>query len=332
MKKMWNWIKEHFAHLGKINWHVVLAVGTAIFVILLVVRFYTYGHRITSDDIANIPETAVDNDEDLYFPLLNVEDDDLPPDDGVTTIVAFGNSPFGDDRQSPDNLASLIAKQDDAVVYNCAVNKTYMTSKNPTLMLGDYPLDAFSFYWLTTLATMPDVVNNNYTEAFRQLGDNVPEGARETYDTLSTIDFNTVDVITIMYDGSDYLAGRPLYNGANATDIQYFTGSLEAGIDLLQQTFPHIRIIVMSPTYAFGINAKGEYVSSDIQKYRDYLSSYVLMQGNSAYSKAVTFVDNLYGTITEDNAPEYLIDNLHLNLAGRQLVAKRFSEALHYFD
>jgi lysophospholipase L1-like esterase len=42
-------------------------------------------------------------------------------------------------------------------------------------------------------------------------------------------------------------------------------------------------------------------------------------------------VDNLYGTITEDNADKYLIDNLHLNVEGRKLVADRLIYALDYF-
>ena len=46
----------------------------------------------------------------------------------------------------------------------------------------------------------------------------------------------------------------------------------------------------------------------------------------------VTFVDNLYGTVTEDNAQDYLIDHLHLNVAGRKKVAERFVYALNYFS
>lgn len=49
-------------------------------------------------------------------------------------------------------------------------------------------------------------------------------------------------------------------------------------------------------------------------------------------SKMVTFVDNLYGTVTEDNAQDYLIDHLHLNVAGRKKVAERFVYALNYFE
>ena len=43
-------------------------------------------------------------------------------------------------------------------------------------------------------------------------------------------------------------------------------------------------------------------------------------------------MDNLYGSITEDNADEYLVDNLHLNVKGRKLIAKRFEYFLNYYS
>ena len=137
-----------------------------------------------------------------------------------------------------------------------------------------------------------------------------------------------------MYDASDYLAGHEMYSDQNSTDIMQFTGNMEAGIELLQSTYPHIRIIVMSPTYAFAVNEQGEYVSSDMYTYgeQDVLSTYVIRQYASAATRSVSFVDNLYGTITEDNASEYLTDNLHLNVAGRRLVAERFEYALNYYN
>jgi lysophospholipase L1-like esterase len=325
---------DHFIQsILKVNWHIVLAIGVVVFLILLLVRFYTYGRIVDQDEIAQIPETEVDDDLDVYFPLIPPEDAVLPPDDGITTIVAFGNSPFADDRYSSDNLTNLIAKESDAVVYNCSVGDSYLVSINNTLRIDSYPMDAFNFYWLTTLVTMPDITKGNYQNAFEVMGKHTPEDAREAYDILSTLDFNTVDVITIMYDASDYLEGHGMYSDENPTDIQTFTGNLEAGIELLMQNFPHIRFIVMSPTYAYALDEDGNYISSDIQRYgQDVLSTYVIRQGYSAYDRGVTFVDNLYGTFNEDNASDYLIDNLHLNIDGRKLVAKRFSDALHYFD
>ena len=150
---------------------------------------------------------------------------------------------------------------------------------------------------------------------------------------MTSIDLSTVDVVVAMYDGSDYLDGRPMYNDGNSTDITQFTGNTEAGIELLNYCYPNIRIIIMSPAYAYGLDESGNYVSSDIQRYGwDVLSTYVIKQYASCTSRMVTFVDNLYGTINEDQAPDYLSDHLHLNPAGRKKVAERFVNALNYFS
>ena len=166
------------------------------------------------------------------------------------------------------------------------------------------------------------------------MGDDFPEEGQEVYNLIKSIDFNDVDVLTIMYDAGDYFAGHLMYNDEEITDIRTFSGNLTAGIELIQNVYPHIRIIVMSPTYAYAIDHDGSYISSDQFTYggQDVLSTYVIKQCYYTLSKGVTYVDHLYGTITEDNAKEYLIDNYHLNLEGRKKVAQRFLYALNYFN
>lgn len=314
----------------RINWHIVFVVALIIMVGLVFYRFKTFG--VLRDPSLIEGKESLDV-LDSIVPLIN-DSNVEPVDDGITTIVAFGNSPFADDRTSKDNLSNLIANMADATVYNCSVEGSYLASIEETLRPNEVPIDAFNFYWLTTLMCMDkELTKNNYDQAFAALGDSIPEGAREAYETLTTLDFNTVDVITLMYDGSDYLAGHLMYSDENPTDIQHFTGNMEAGIELIRDTFPHIRIIVLSPTYAYAIDENGDYISSDMYRYgQDVLSTYVIKQIASAYTQSVTIVDNLYGTIHEDIASDYLKDNIHLNIEGRKLVAERFVYALNYYN
>ena len=108
---------------------------------------------------------------------------------------------------------------------------------------------------------------------------------------------------------------------------------MEACRALLQDIYPNIRFMILSPTYAYGLDENGNYVSSDIQRYgQEGLSTYVYCQGYSASKFSFTFLDNLYGTIHEDNASEYLIDHIHLNVEGRKKVAERFVDALYHFN
>lgn len=312
-----------------LNMHMLLLVVFLIFVGCIYFKFSNWGERI---DISQIVSDNSDKNLDIldeFLPLMDKTGKIIDTGD-VDTIVVFGNAPFADNRDSKDNLANMIADATGATVYNCSVTGSYLASEWPFFDANEKPMDAYCFYWLVTLA-VNGANAQYYADAASVLGDDIPPDAQEVYDTLTTLDFSTVDVITIMYDATDYLMGHEMYDDANSTNIQQFTGNLEAGIELLQDTYPNIRIIVLSPTYAYAIDEEtGEYVSSDIYRYgQDVLSTYVIMQYNSCISRSVSFVDNLYGTITEDNAQDYLTDNVHLNADGRKLVAKRFMQALN---
>lgn len=322
----------------RINMHLILASSILLFFGLIIFRLLNWGEYINLDEIFKDGPGEYDDTLDLIIPLTGADGLPIPTnyDDGLT-IVAFGNAPFADDRDSKDNLANMIADMADATVYNCSISGSYMASEWPYFSAADRPMDAYTFYWLAVLAAGIDV-ESNFTAAAEKLGENIPPDAEEVIRMIKSIDFSTVDVITLMYDATDYLLGHQMYNDDNDMDITRFTGNMEAGIAILQQYYPHIRIIVMGPCYAYAIDDNGEYVSSDIMRFtgefgqQDVLSTYSIKQYGSCSSRSVTFIDHLYGTITEDNARDYLIDNLHLNKDGREMVAKRFVSALKRFD
>ena len=319
----------------RINMHIVLLVAFFIFILGIAYKITNFGEFVDLEDIFKDGPGTYNDTMDLILSLMDANGQPLQTnyEDGLT-IVAFGNSPFADDRDSEDNLANMIAEMTDATVYNCSISGSYLASECPNINDDEAPMDVYTFYWLSTLATGYDITYS-YNWVKTVLGEDTPPEADEVVNTLTTLDFNTVDVIVILYDAADYLLGHEMYSDQNSTDIQQFTGNLEAGIGLFQNAYPHIRIIVLSPPYAFSdrLDKNGNYISSDIARYgQDVLSTYVIKQYSSCAERGVTFVDNLYGTITEDNADKYLIDNLHLNAAGRREIAKRFVYALKYFD
>ena len=318
------------AALFRNKWHILFAAAVIAIICLVGYRILNYGVLKNLDDYDG---STGDEVFDAPFSLEAAGGSRTEDPDGVTTIVAFGNAPFADDRDSADSLANLIGASTKATIYNVSVSGSYLAADGATLSSSIAPLDAFNFYWLTTAFCLR---NNDYIyqDIFQTLGDSLPPDGLEAYNTLLSIDFSTVDVIAIMYDGADYLAGHNMYSDDNDTDIQQFTGNLEAGIELIKQTYPDIRISVMSPTYAYAVDEDGNYVSSDQYRYgnQDVLSTYVIKEYESCYRQYVTFIDNLYGTVTEDNASDYLTDNIHLNLEGRKKVAERFIYYLNYYN
>ena len=314
-----------------LNLHVLFALVLLVVVGLLGYRITHWGQRVSQSDIFKDGQGSYDDSWDSILPLTDENGKMIVND--ASNIVVFGNAPFADDRGSSDNLANLIAKETGATVYNCSISGSYLaaqhTNFDPTLA----PMDAYCLYWLVNLtAGVP--LDGYYNDAAEALGDKTPPEAEEVVNTLKTLDFNTIDTVAIMYDATDYLMGNAMYNDDNPTDPTQFTGNLEASIEVLQSLYPQIRIIVMSPTYAYAIDEDGNYVSSDIYIYngRDVLSTYVIKECYSANLHSVSFMDNLYGSITEDNAKEYLTDNLHLNVKGRKLIAKRFEYFLNYYS
>lgn len=314
--------------------HIALLVMAVLFLAGIAYKIMNYGVRVDLNEIFKDGPGTFEDNFDTLLPAFDADGNPLYRRYGEgSTIVLFGNAPFADDRDSEDGLASLIQAETGATVYNCSVGGSYLTSEGSALDGQAHPMDIFNFYWLCSLVTeYHDNTDAEFQKGMAALGENAPPEAEEVYRILKSIDFNQVDVVVAMYDGSDYLAGRPMYNDANATDVTQFTGNTEAGIELLHYFYPNLRIIIMSPPYAYGLDENGNYVSSDIKRYGwDVLSTYVIKQYGSCATRMVTFVDNLYGTINEDEADKYLADHLHLNLEGRKKVAERFVYALNYF-
>ena len=316
-----------------INWHLVLLIVFILSVILIVFMIRNWGK------VVDLNEIQIDEDPNID-PYIEVLDNILPHTDaegspaamdGVTKVVLFGNDPFAADYGTSSNVGEMIADLSGATVYNCAVSGSHLATTYYLFNPAVDPMDAFNFYWLTAFLGYEGV--DFCDQSLEKYPDALPPEAEAAYRTLCSIDFSTVDVIGIMYDASDYLEGRSIFNPENDTDIQTYYGNMNAGIQLLQETFPHIRIIIMSPTYAYAVDENGEYVDSDIHIYDEYpLSTYSLMLDQCAAGLGVSYVDNFYGTVNINNASDYLIDNVHLNMDGRKKVAERFVYALQYYD
>lgn len=317
-----------------LNLHVVLLVVFLLFVAGIIYKVMNFGVHIDLDEIFADGPGEYSDTFDTFVPLLDADNNPVFKDYSQgSLILAFGNAPFADDRDSKDNLVNLMRDETGANIVNCSISGSYLATQEEELNAETCPWDIFNFYWLCHIAAQDEPICAEYRKGLEILGESAPPEAREVYDFLTGVDLSKVDAVVVMYDASDYLAGHEMYNDLNATDLTQFTGNTEAGIEYLQYFYPNIRIIVMSPTYAYGLDENGDYISSDIQRYgQDVLSTYVIKQYASCASRSVTFVDNLYGTINEDNADEYLTDHLHLNGKGRKKVAERFAQALNYFQ
>jgi len=314
----------------KINFHAILLS-------LMAVVFVTIAFKLLFWDKRERQNTERENDTTLSFdtePLdsivpLDSSDTSKKEKDDDLRILFLGNGSLADDKESDANLANIVRAKTGATVYNCAIPGSYMTMKNDTYK-DTFIYDAFSFYNLCTIFT----IDNTKTIAWakRDLG-GLPEDVEESLSLLQSIDYNELDILCIYYDGSDYLDQRGSYNIDKETDPTLFCGALSAGLDLIQQKLPHVRIIVMSPTYAYVVDKDGNYTSPFLTDILDEpMSNYIGLQSQTCMDHHVTFVDNFYGSVYEEIADDYLKDNILLNEKGHALLADRFLYALNRFN
>lgn len=318
-----------------INIHVVLLVVVVVTVSFILYKYLTWGQQVDPDEAAAGTDDYIAESYDSILSLTDGEGNIIAPnlEDGLS-IAIFGNGPFAEDRDSEDGLAAMLAKSAGATVYNCSISGSYLASTEVMPDMSINPWDGFNFYWMSLLSTDLEVYDFP-GQAIEALGTDAPPEAAAVRETMSTLDFDTVDVIVIMYDASDYLAGHPANTTEEISPTQSFAGNLEAGLQILRQEHPNTRIIVMSPTYAFSdrLDENGNYISSDIVRYgQDTLSAYIRSGAQSCGAAQVSYVDNFYVTFNEDNAVNYLSDNIHLNAEGRKKVIERLLYALNYYN
>lgn len=319
----------------RLNTHIVLLAVVVITVGIIIFKFANWGQFIDPSTNSGQADDYQAENYDSILPLTDESSNLIAPDlsDGLS-IAVFGNSPFADDRDSSDGLASILADMAGATVYNFSIDGSYLASTQAHPYPDVNPWDVFTLYWMALLTT--DLEVDDYMgQALTVLGDTAPPELAEVYSLYSTVDFDAIDIIVVMYDAADYLMGHPIYNSDNPTDIQTFTGNLNASLDLLQQYHPNTRIIVMSPSYAFSADKdeNGNYISSDIVRYGgNVLSEFAVQEAYVCGQMQVSFVDNIYGTFDENNAHNYLTDNVHLNSEGRRKIAERLVHAINYYN
>ncbi len=307
----------------KINLHMILLSIIAVLFIVIAYKLYKWNKGVPSDYDPNFQTTEFDIEVlDSIIPLAP-EKLEGHEDDGVTTILCLGNDPFSLNRVSEAGLANQIAAQSGAVVYNGSFTDTTVSASQMIYNDG-YWMDAFSLSYLAEGICTRDfdrilaAAYCSYDPAF------VP-----TVEMLQELDMNSVDIICIMYDAIDYIKKRPCDDPNDPYSIVAYTGALRSAITQIQETYPFIRIVVMSHTFCHNINEDGNFENGDRTNLGNgTLSHYLQKELDVASDCGVSWIDNFYGSVNEDNYLEYMTDYIHFNDAGHKLLAKRFVDCI----
>ena len=305
----------------QINGHVIFFCILGVVFLITIIRLILWNRGTDSGYDPNETTSEFDVEVLDYIQPLDPSLLKEHKDDGVTTILALGNDPFSDDR-GDFGLAGLIAQKTGATVYNGAFPGSTIATKNPEYD-SSYPLDGLSLYWVTA-----SLANQNFDLMEAVVSDLDSDSASEALKTLKETNMDTVDDLVLFYDLQDYMGGRIVYDVNNLQNLNTCYGALNASIQLIQETWPHIRIFVLSPTY--GTFTQGD--GTEIDPSQDDLGNgtlvdYLNWQLEVSRRNGVSFVDTYYGAVTVDDA-DCLTDGYHLNPEGRSRVADRFAQIL----
>lgn len=316
--------KDNKKRKRRINLHLILIIAIVIIAGISVYRLVKWnrGTKLFDDDI-EIDTSQFDIETlDMIIPMDSSRFEGHE-DDGITTILCLGNNPFTDDR-GDTGLAAQIASKTNSVVYDCAFPDSSAACKYPVYN-PDYTKDHFNLYYVVECFR-----NNEFTAINSIAGDEPDPRYQEAVDVMKTVDMEKVDIIIIMYDSTDYNIMTPSDNPDNPYDVTAFTGGLRTTLNNIQNTWPYIRIFIMSPTYAQYMDEDGELhngTTTDLGN--GTLNHYLLKEVDAAMDCGVSIIDNYFGTINEDNYEEYMRDYMHYNEAGREKLAERLAEIIN---
>ena len=247
----------------------------------------------------------------------------LQKDDGVTTILLLGNGSLAKTKGQEDSIGMRREALTGGKVYDASLDHTYLSVKNATYD-DSYPTDVFSLYWISYCISTEDYTLLKDTAQTWEEDSSV----KETVQMLENLDMSSVDVITIMYDSQDYEDERILAGPYDEAMAATCCGCLLQSVRLLQQAYPHIRIIVSSPFFNYAEDENQELQpGSTLNLGQGTLADYMVAYKNIAVTCGVSFIDNYFGTITESNYETYLEeDKKTLNSEGRNAIATRIAD------
>ena len=302
--------------------HAII-IGIIVLILIVSVFKLVKWNQGTEDAGAVVTDEDFDTEPEDYITVMSDELLASKNDDGVTDIVFLGDdllSNYSGADGIPAMTQELVA---DSKVYNIGFDGMHMSTTSSTWS-EDNSADSFSLYWVAKSIALGDYnLLNNYA-------DSVNPDFKVTVDKLQSIDFSTVDVLAISYGVHDYLDGRLITDVADPNNISAYTGSLKSSIEAIQEAYPHIRIVVMAPTFCL-VDQNGKTVNCDVTNTGyGMLADYMVAGKSIAVELNVTYLDNYYGVkINAENFKNYLEDNIHPNEEGRKMIADRLAEVLN---
>lgn len=239
-------------------------------------------------------------------------------------IIFFGDSIIGNVRDET-SVTAMLEQNLNVSVYNGAFGGTTMAKREVWDEAADMT-NSISMAELAKALAVKDFSVQNAGITVCTLMDYFPETAYG----FSEINPEEIQLIFIEQGVNDYMTGIPLDNDENPMDVYSFGGALRTTLELLQASYPDVRIILCTPAFCW---PEGNDVDCrEINYGYGILEEYVNLELEIAESYNVEVIDNYHifidGSFGMDLREwhDCTEDGIHPNRKGREVIARAIAE------
>lgn len=235
------------------------------------------------------------------------------------TVVFFGDSITQNFENESKSYPDMVSQLTGIKAINLGFGGTSL-SVHP-----NKAFDAFAFHSLADA-----IVHSDYTDQENALTDpEVPEYFEEKLKNLEAINWDEVDIMTVMYGANDW--GNPIENESDLKDITTFKGSGRYSIEKILTEYPHLEIFFIPSIYRFWPDYGNVDSDSSVNTHGLKPREYSDAMAELAKEFKFPYTDTLYGLgINKYNRHLYFnsVDGTHPNELGTQKIAKKVAQAL----
>lgn len=244
------------------------------------------------------------------------------------SIVVLGDSVIGNVWSYP-SVTEVMEERLETSVFNGGLGGTTMNNSNPSRRPSKVGAN-ISMYELAQAICNGDWGGQKaaiaYADNYRETNTQVLNYFKERLENLSQIYFDSVEILIIEHGTNDYNKGTLLENANDPYDSQTFGGALRSSLRLLQESYPQMRIILVTPAYCeLGENGINKCYNKDYGG--GVMDDYVNLEKQIAQEFNIELIDVYHESgIWEDTAELYLEDRLHPSVEGRILLGNFISD------
>lgn len=240
------------------------------------------------------------------------------PDNGKEDILILGNS-YANNRGAKVSIVTELEDRLDAHIVDLSADATFLTVNLPQ---NTPTYDCLSLYHQIT-----DIHNHDLTYIegeFSEAAFSTQKRYKEYLKDFKKTDFNDFDIVLIMYDLSDYYSLKPTL-AIDEEDLRGYHGSLYSSIKFLQDNYPHLQIMLVSPYPEYIRTDEGLSLSNATDYGWGTSSVYIEHALAVATQLCVSYIDNYFYIINDDNIEEY-VDGFTLTDKGSVALAKHIAD------